>query len=98
MSAQSKRDQREKLKANGMSQLEIWVLPENKCGLKNAEEVFRDSQSHQLLIEFESYLLNGLHEKWHKNKWGKNRDFELEERIEKTMEIIRKLCKINHLK
>jgi hypothetical protein len=41
MSAQSKRAQREKLKAQGLVPAECWVLPENKQAMKNFELTMR---------------------------------------------------------
>jgi len=37
MSAQSKRAQRGKLKAQGLVPMEVWVLPENKQAMKDFE-------------------------------------------------------------
>ena len=90
--AERSKAKREKLKAQGLVPMEAWVLPENKQGFKNSESVFRTASAHQLLIEFKDDLLNGLSEIQHKNKWGKSRDFELEERITSTIKIIRKIC------
>lgn len=47
MSAQSKRAQRQKLKAQGLVPLECWVLPENKQAMKNTEMLYREKQPEQ---------------------------------------------------
>lgn len=41
MSAQSKCAQREKLKAQGLVPMEVWVLPENKQAMKDFELTMR---------------------------------------------------------
>ena len=47
MSAQSKRAQRQKLKEQGLVPMEVWVLPENKQAMKNAEMLYREKQPEQ---------------------------------------------------
>ena len=41
MSVQSKRTQRQKLKAQGLVPMEIWVLPEHKQAMKDTEMACR---------------------------------------------------------
>ena len=74
MSAQSKRDQRQKLKGQGLVSMECWVLPENKQALKGDEMRYREKIGGNLLAQWGNgmTLMNGLYDPVYEQFFGIN--------------------------